>query len=245
MRSLFGCGYLFGVPTGGGSPIMFAALQDVSVEFSQDVKSLYGSQKFPIEIAGGKAKIECKASVGRIDPVLFNTIYWGGTLSTSTLTLGSMDEIGTVPGSVAYTVTVANAAQFRTNLGVFDPVTGMFMTMIPSGTPTTGQYTVSAGVYTFAAADANKVLRFYYTYGATTGGSSVVVTNQQLGQINDFRAVLQNSFKGKQTVLELYRCTSTKLSMPFKQDDFLIPSFDFSAQDDGTGNVFAYSAQNG
>ncbi len=245
MQSRFGAGFLFGIPT-GGSPIMFAALQDVSVDFSQDLKTLHGSYKFPIEQAGGKAKIECKATVGRIDPVLFNSIYFGGNITTG-VTLGSIDEAGTIPTpSGPYTITTANAANFRTDLGVYDVGGGVFLTRVASA-PTTGQYSVNeaTGVYTFAAADAGKAVKLYYTYGATSGGVTVNGTNQALGSVIDFKAVLQNSFKGKQSVLTLNRCISTKLSLPFKMDDFVLPTFNFSAQDDGTGSVFSFASQTG
>lgn len=243
MQSRFGCGYLFGIPS-GGSPIMFAALQDVSVDFSQDLKTLHGSHKFAIEQAGGKAKIEGKATVGRIDPVLFNSIYFGGTLTTGG-SLGSMSEAATIPATSPYTVTAAQGASFRVDLGVYDILLGTFLTRVASA-PTTGQYAVNetTGVYTFAAADTGRAVTLYYTYGAT--GTDIVTitgTNQTLGSVIDFKAVLQNSFKGKQSVLTLNKCISTKLSMPFKQDDFLLPSFNFSAQDDGTGNVFSFSSQ--
>jgi hypothetical protein len=241
MQSRFGCGFLFGTPQ-GGTPIMFAALQDVSVDFSQEVKYLYGSSKFPIEQAGGKGKIECKATVGRIDPVLFNQIYWGGS-SANTVELGAMGEAAIIPAT-PFTVTVANAATFRVDLGVFNTVTGLFMTKVASA-PIAGQYAVnlSTGVYTFAAADTGTALLIYYTYSAATGGVTITGTNQTLGTIISFQAKLQSSYNGKQTVLTLNKCISTKLNMPYKQDDFLLPTFDFSAVDDGTGNIFSYSSQ--
>jgi len=166
MQSRFGCGFLFGIPT-GGSPIMFSALQDVSVDFSQDLKTLHGSQKFAIEQAGGKAKIEGKCTVGRIDPVLFNSIFFGGTLTTGG-TIGSMAENATIPAVTTFTITAAQALNFRVDLGVYDVLLGNFLTRVPSA-PATGQYSVNetTGVYTFAAADASRAVLLYYTYGAT------------------------------------------------------------------------------
>lgn len=241
MQSRFGCGLLWGTPS-GGQPIPFAALQDVSVDFSQDNKMLYGSNKFPLEVAGGKGKIELKASVGRIDPVLFNSIYWGGTQTTGVI-LAASGEAATIPAT-PYTVTVANAATFRTDLGVYDTALGVFLTYVASG-PTTGQYSVNitTGVYTFAAADTLRAVLIYYTYTAATGGYKIVGLNQQLGSVNQFKATLTNSYNGKQSFFEFPKCVSTKLNFPFKQDDFLLPGFDFSAFDDGTGTTFTFASQ--
>jgi hypothetical protein len=45
-----------------------------------------------------------------------------------------------------------------------------------AGTPMTGQYSVSAGVYTFSAGDANKAVLISYGYIPTAGGAGVALT---------------------------------------------------------------------
>jgi hypothetical protein len=53
-----------------------------------------------------------------------------------------------------FTITVPDAANWDTDLVVVDLTAGKQLTRIAAaGTPTTGQYKVTAGVYTFAAAD--------------------------------------------------------------------------------------------
>lgn len=238
-QSNFGAGFLYGT-TAAGQPRMFAALQDVSVDFSFDMKQLYGSNQFAIEQARGKGKIEAKASMGRVDPLLFNDLFFGQTASAGEL-LGSVLESGTVPAATTYTVTVANSANFSRDLGVYDVATGRFMTKVSSG-PATGEYSVAAGVYTFAAADASKVVKISYTYTSTVAGSKTVTgTNLAMGSGPIFRLDLLNSFRSKTLTLTLNAVQSSKLSMPLKLDDFLLPSMDFSAQDDGSGGVFSYT----
>src|SRR5262249_10849872 len=134
--------------------------------------------------------------------------------------------------------TVANSATWATDLGVFDTTTGKFMTKVASG-PTTGQYSRAAGVYTFAAADVGHVVQISYTYTTAGSGWTVASSNPTMGSGNIFRADLFNSYRGITNGITLYACQSSKLSFPFKQDDFMLPSFDFAAQDDGAGNVFA------
>lgn len=233
----FGNGFLFGIPSGGTAPLAFSALQNISVDFSRDLKMLYGSNQFPLEVAGGKAKIECKAGIGKLDPVLFNNIFFGATVTTGQ-TIGQVNEAATIPAT-PYQVTVANAANFRVDLGVYDTTAGIFLTWVTSA-PATGQYSVvvATGVYTFAAADTTHNLLISYTYNASTTGKTLTGTNTPLGTIVAFKAVLCNSYGTSATVLTLNKCISSKLSMPFKQDDFMLPAFDFSAQDDGTGTVF-------
>ena len=78
---VFGTGQLYSIPTGGGNPLRIGALQDVSVEFSGDVKMLYGQYQFPLDVARGKTKIEGKIGSGNIDVAAFNTIFFGQTVT--------------------------------------------------------------------------------------------------------------------------------------------------------------------
>ena len=236
MQSAFGAGFLFGTPA-GGAPVMFAALQSVSMDVSFDQKMLYGQSAFALEMARGKGKIDFKASVGRIDPVLFNSIFWGQGISPGQ-TRAAVGEAATPTGG---SYTVANAAAFQVDLGVYDSAHGRFMTRIPSGSPAEGQYAVASGAYSFNAVDAAPNLKVYYTYGASGSGTTVTVRNPAMDAGPVFRADLVQSYRGRQSVLTAWACQSFKLSMPLKQDDFTLPEIGFSAMDDGTGSILSHA----
>ena len=242
MQSAFGAGFLWGTPA-GGAPVMFAALQSLSMDVSFDQKMLYGQSAFALEMARGKGKIDFKAAVGRIDPVLFNSIFWSQSIAAGQVR-SVVGEIATPAeaGGVG-TYAVADAAAFRVDLGVFDCAHGRFLTRLPTGTPAEGQYTVNAasGTYTFSSADVAPNLKIYYTYGAVTTGTTVTVTNPVMDAGPVFRADLAQSFRGKQSVLTAWACQAFKLSMPLKQDDFTLPEISFSAMDDGTGAILTQS----
>jgi len=245
-QSVFGVGFLFATPQGATpTPTRFGRLQDVGVDFSYDQKLLYGSNQYALENARGKAKIDLKATIGVVDPNLFNNIFFG--LSTTTgQTLNSVDEPQTVPASSAYTVVVNNASTFSQDLGVYNTLTGLWMTRVASA-PATGQYSVTVdGVYTFAAANASAAVRISYTYAAASSGASLAFTNQLMGAGVIFSVQLVNTFKGGDGVVRsLYlnfpAVQCAKLSMPLKLDDFTLPQLDMSAQDNGSGSVFNYS----
>ena len=244
MQSAFGAGFLWGTPV-GGAPIMFASLQSCSLDASFDQKILYGQSSFAQEMARGKGKLDFKATVGRIDPALFNAIFWSGTSAAGQIhtALGEAAPLTASGGATTISVQAANASAFRTDLGVFDPAAGRFMTQVAQGTTPGGdQYTVNSttGGYTFAAADAGKMVKLYYTYGLTTG-TTVTVANSLMDSGPVFRADLVQTFRGKQSVFTAWACQAFKLSFPFKQDDFTLPEFDFSAMDDGTGAVLTHS----
>jgi hypothetical protein len=241
VQSVFGAGFLFGIPSGANStPVMFGAVQDTSVDFSFDLKPLYGQNQFALEQARGKGKIDIKSQVGRFDPNLFNQIYFGQTISTGEV-LNSISESATIPAT-PFTVTAANGATFKTDLGVFSTSLGRFLTRVASG-PATGQYSVNTttGVYTFAAADTGGVVRLNYTYASTSTGSSLAGANPVMGSSPVFALQLVNSYRSKSISLNFGAVQSSKLSLPMKLDDFTLPSLDMSAQDDGTGNVFSWT----
>jgi hypothetical protein len=243
-QSVFGVGFLFATPSGTNpTPTRFGRLQDVSVDFSYDSKLLYGSNQYALENARGKAKIELKATIGVVDPNLFNNIFFGLATSTGE-TLNSVDEPQT---SATTSITVANASTFSQDLGVYNSVTGLWMTRVASA-PAAGQYAVNTatGVYTINSAQENQALKVSYTYASASTGTSLNFTNQLMGASVIFSVQLVNKFKGGDGVvrslfLDFPAVQCPKLSMPLKLDDFTLPQLDMAAQDNGSGNVFNYS----
>ena len=240
MQSAFGAGFLWGTPV-GGVPVMFAALQSCSMDVSFDQKLLYGQSSFALEMARGKGKIDFKAAVGRIDPVLFNALFWGGGLAGGQVRASVAETAEPQGGGAVSSYQVANASSFQVDLGVYDASHGRFLTRISSGQPAEGQYTVAAGTYGFSPADAGPNLKVYYTYGEAGSGSTVTVTNPLMDAGPVFRADLVQSYSGRQSVFTARACQSFKLSMPLKQDDFTLPEISFSAMDNGAGAVLSHA----
>ena len=239
-QSLFGTGNLWGIPSGvNPTPIRFGTLQDVSVNIAFDFKKLYGGQQFAVEQARGKATLDVKAGIGRVDPNLFNQIFFGSSLTALSESLNSVDETF----AVATTYTVANASTYLVDLGVYDATAGKYLTRVPTS-PSTGQYSVSigTGVYSFAVADAGHTDRVSYTYGSTTTGSTIKYTNTLMGSGPIFGLELVETYTGvagkKSFSMFMPAVQASKLGMPLKLDDFTMSSIDMSAQDDGAGNVF-------
>ena len=219
-QSIFGTGNLWGIPAGTNpTPVRFGTLQDVAVDFSFDFKMLYGGTQFPVEQARGKAKLDLKATLGRVDPVLFNGMFFGSSAATGEQ-LNSVDETTTIPGT-PYIITVANGATFSRDLGVYDTTAKKFLTRVASA-PATGQYAVN-----------------------TTTGTTITYTNTLMGAGPIFAVELVETYVGsagsKSFSLYLPAVQSSKLTMPLKLDDFTMSSIDMSAQDDGAGNIFTMS----
>jgi hypothetical protein len=114
------------------------------------------------------------------------------------------------------------------DLGVWDVTLGKPMSRVASS-PASGQYSVAAGVYTFASADAGKSVLIYYDYTVAASGNTITINNQLLGVQPFFKIVLSTSYNNKQLTMTLNRCVSSKMAFGTKQEDFLVPDFDFNA----------------
>ncbi len=231
---VFGTGQLYSTPVGGGVPLRFGALQDVSVDFNGDIKTLFGQYQFPLDAARGKTKIEWKASSGNVDVSAYNTLFFGQDVADGDELVQAFNEPHTIPAMTTYTVTATNGADFYMDLGVYDATTAEAFTQVASG-PTAGEYTVSnIGVYTFAAADASTPILLNYMWENAAAGGSLEIGNQLMGNTPKFQMVLSQLYEGSTFTLILYSSVAEKLSLPLKQDDYLIA--------DMSGQCFADAA---
>ena len=248
---IFGSGSLVGTPTADAfgaaialpTPIKFGALQDVSLDISFDTKMLYGGNQFPLAIGRGKGKVTGKAAVAQINGSLWNSLLFGQGLSASVLS-DFIDATGTVIPITPFTITPTppGSGVFSYDLGVIGPTGTPFKRV--TGTPTTGQYSETGGVYLFSTADSTSGLRVFinYNYTATSTTSQVgVVNNVPMGYAPTFQADLVLTFQGKVLTVSLPNCISTKLGLATKLDDFAIPSIEFDAFANAGGAVMTYS----
>lgn len=238
MQASFGAGRIIGVRQDVNpaiaTPVHLGIMQDVQIEVDGDLKPLYGSQQFPVELARGKGKITGKAKFARISGAVWNELYFGQTIAAGQ-TLIAFGEAASVPATSTYTITAANSTTFTQDLGVIYALTGMPLTKVASG-PTIGQYSQTAGVYTFAAADASAAVLLNYQYTAT-GGYTISLTNQDMGALPIWKGVFTNTFRGKRITMTLNALGSSKLTFPTKQDDWVISELDFQAKADDAGNI--------
>jgi hypothetical protein len=243
----FGSGKLIAVPTNlsdgsaiaNPTPVVLGSIQDISIDMSVDIKSLYGSKRYPIAIGQGKGKIEIKAKYAEIDGGVLGSLFFGKA-AVASIKAAVFDFATTIP-TTPFQVTIAppSSGVYVGDLGVFRTDTGTQLTRVASA-PTTGQYSVvvATGIYTFAAADTGKAIAISYEYSATsTTGQVWTITNDTMGYTPSFTLLLQNSYDGKNMVCKLNRAVSGKLALPLKNDDFAVYDFNAEAFADSTGTI--------
>lgn len=248
---VFGVGTLWGIPltTVSGSavsnptPAQFGVLQDCQGDLSFDEKTLYGAYQMPVAFGRGKGKLTFKAKAANISAQAFGSLFFGVT-PTAAIQSTVANESHAIP-STPFQVTLAppHTGTFLTDLGVIYNATGLQLTRVASG-PTTGQYSVSAGVYTFASADTGLVVLISYEYTATsTTNYTIPFANQLMGYAPSFQCELSVPYNGHQMDLHLNNCVSSKLTLPFKNEDFSVQEFDFMALADASNNIGTMSIQ--
>jgi hypothetical protein len=237
----FGSGVLLGTRTdvANATPINFGLVQEVQLDLSFTSKELYGQYQWPVAIARGQGKMTGKAKMARISGMAFNNLFFGQTLGAGQLAT-SFGEAGTIPASTPFTVSVANAATWQDDYGVIYSATGLPLTKVASG-PAAGQYSVAAGVYTFAAGDAGKAVLISYTFTGAGSGQQVTLPNPLLGTTPTFQAQLFTTFQGQPLNVKLFNCVSNKLAFQTKLEDFVIPELDFAVAASAAGNVLQWS----
>jgi hypothetical protein len=241
MQLSFGSGAIWGERTdvsgSGIGPRQFGVLQDIQIDFDWTDKPLYGQLQFPVAVARGQGKITGKAKFAQILGLLYSDIFFGLTPATGQFAVAQL-EAAAVPATTPYTATVANAANYNDDLGVVYAATGKRFNRVTTPAAA-GQYSVNfaTGVYTFSSADASAAVLISYTYGTTTSGSKLTITNQLMGTTPTFKATFYSTYGGNGTALRLNACTADKLSLPTKVDDWTIHELDFSAFADASGTI--------
>lgn len=221
----FGSGILYATPSGANAtPLQIGALQDVSADLSRTTKQLFGQNQQPLAIGAGELKASLKAKMGYVNAGVYASLFYGVSLATGTVSL-AQNEAHSVPASTPWTVTVTNSAQFAKDLGV-TYANGNPLTQVASG-PTAGQYSVSAGVYTFATADANAAVLISYEYTVAASGSTVSVGTVLQGVQPIITVDLYRGYNGTGERHRFWAAVCSKLSIPTKMADFGISELDF------------------
>jgi hypothetical protein len=238
MLPVFGPGAIFLQRTdiANGTPVNIGRANEFQLDQQFNKKELYGQNQFPLFIARGGAKFTAKAKAALVSGIALNSAFFGATLAAGQQAT-ALSESGTV-ASGAYTTT--NHATFVADLGVVYAATGLPLAYVPSS-PAAGQYSQSAGVYGFNAADNGKGVFVTYTYGVAGSGQQLALANPLLGTTPTFQLWYYTSTNGVPLNIQLYSCMSDKLSLAFKLEDFMMPELSFSCFANAAGNVGLYS----
>ena len=240
---VFGTGDVYAL-VAGLTPVRFGILQDIEIDIASGVAELYGQNQFPEAIGRGKGKITGKAKIGKFDVNLFNSLYYGGTV-----TVGSYEkQVKSDPltaGASANSVTPTISSVAIQDMGLYYSATGVQLTVSTAAAPSIGNYSILSSVgaqYVVSTAEtAATAFLANYNY-VSPSGDQLVVTNQLMGNQPTFALHLFEGFNdsGGRTNfdIKLNACVSLKMSFPFKNSDFMVSDFEFQAFADANEGLF-------
>jgi hypothetical protein len=240
---MFGSGLLWGTPLADAAgnalanptPLLFGTMQDSELDFKFELKQLHGQNQFAVAVGRGKGMVTGKAKIADIRAAFLETIVFGLS-GTNALTSAVYDTVGAA-AAASVAVTPPASGVWAADLGVINSVTGREMRRVPSA-PTTGQYSVSNGTYTFAAADVGVLMYINYRFtGTSTVARRMSITNQPMGYTPSFRADFYGPYMGKSCVLTLNNCVSDGFKLANKNDDFSVPEVGFTCFADNAGVI--------
>jgi hypothetical protein len=220
------------------TPQQILTIMDCSVDISQDLKELVGQYKFPDDIAPGTMKVSGKFSYGRVEYSTFEQIFFADTTVAGVKAIAAK-EAHSVPAATPFTVPVTNSATFLTDLGVLYASNQAMLTRV-TGSPTVGEYAVSAGTYTFSAADEGLAVLISYVWNDSTSGNTYQFNQQLMGYGPVFELWLSEPYQavaGVPNGVHLYCCRASKVGHDLKNEDYLKPEVDFQAYANTAGLV--------
>lgn len=238
----FGTGNLVAVRTdiSNPTPAYLGVLQDAQFDFDFTVKELMGQYQLAVDVARGALKMTGKFKFGRVFSGIYDLLFGQGVTASAGNQM-YVNEAHTVPGTGPYTVTATNESGGITDLGVFygtgatNP--GTQLTRV-SSVSAAGQYSVvaSTGVYTFDSADDSQPIQLNYV-NAVTSMNELVLANQLMGSGPTFSLYYRGLYKGNYANFILNNATTSKMSNPFKNQDYMITELDVEIMADSSNNI--------
>lgn len=222
-----GAAFMINQNVANPTPDQLGILQSSSLDIKFTNKKLYGQSIYPVAAGRSQGDVTGKVQFAQYRSRIL--VDFSGASQTTGQSLIAYGEAGTVPATGPYTVSTSNHSTFTEDFGVVYTATGIPLQCVASS-PTQGQYTVAAGVYTFAAADEGAAVQITYQYTQSSGGETVTLSNSSAGAANLNQMVLGMSYNGLQGNIVLPACLMTSLKLADnKLGDFGKPEMEFDA----------------
>ena len=237
MGYFFGVSKCFVLPLNSSQAVEIGTLTDVKLDFSYTMKELRGQYSDPLCIMQSQRTIKGSANFAEFNGDVITALLHGTPVYNEVKLLGK-DDVKTIPETSSYTVTVDHAADFTQDGGVtLIGSEALYNTKMKRvATPSaTGEYSESAGVYTFDVADKGKRVRIDYEYSSVSG-TTYKLPNLVMGSTFPFQLWVETVIQSKAAIFKFPNVVSGKLGLDFKAGDFNPISIDFECYADGEGN---------
>lgn len=223
------------VPQADTTPIRLGNLKGIELDIAMDLNFPGTQLQYKVNAATGDKEIRGSAQLGAFSSRAINQLYFPNQAAAGARLVLDNGR-SAVPGSpFQITPTVPQSGTWESDLGVCFTDDGTVLKRVPA-TPAAGEYSVSAGVYTFNLLDTTKEVSISFVYDIS-GGEKVTVANQFKDLSASFEIILQGRYNNLQVTWILNKCVADAFSLPSTTESFLIQDFEFEAIADLSGNV--------
>lgn len=233
-----------GNPPSPSFPQRMVSISEFEIQVKGKNVNLEGQNQWPDDVMPSDREGSIKLTAGRISLDMLNLMF--GETIASGFTQPVMDEGPTAIPTTPYQITVVGSANFVDDLAVVNAATGQQLEQVASG-PVAGQYSVAAGVYTFAAADHTSGIsvKISYTKGVTGSGRTLTVGNHLQGYGPVHRAVITAPYTCPIATVALGSINVrsirfTEVGLPFKRNGYLMVPLSGSIFPDGSGDALDF-----
>ncbi len=244
-----GSGLLFLNPNAGNlatnpTPVKPFTLQDVKIDAKGTIKELMGQYQWPDDTAVVDKKGTFEFSMGRKDWQLIQQIFNADTTATGGTSVAVSPATAIPASPYTITPTIPGSGTASEDLGVVNAATNAPFIKVTSA-PAAGQYSYSAGVYTFSSADHTSGISVIIamSYTITTPGTTFQINNQTQGYGPAFEAFIVDNYQPASSsiysAVRLYAAKISDVSITNKRADYAMVDLKGSFFANSSGQVLA------
>ncbi len=237
-KSLAGLGAVTAIPSGANpTPLDLAFITSLKFDVNEEDVELDGDGLDVADSFTSKRTVEGEVEVSEWSAKLLTVVTSGVTTGTGSKKGATHSAV--VPAS-PYAITVPQSANWDTDLAVINLTDGKQMTRVASGnTPNTGEYKVTAGVYTFATADQGDTMFIRYRYAAAAAGVEAKVMAAAMGaSANVVQLHMYNGTNGKDSGVYFPAARIPGLSAAFAKKEWVKTTLKFKARLSALNELF-------
>jgi|SRR5579871_1077577 len=223
-------------------------VQDQSLTFKREVKSIMGEKQLAADVSSGAMTVTGKVTFGATNARIFSDQLFTDAASISAYVAEADNEVGTIASHI---ITAVNSAFWTRDLGVRNTTNGVRYACVANGSEVAGvSYSVASGVYTFASGETGTTFAISYLYtpasSLTAQSGTITVANQIQGKVGASTAVMIFPWVNQAQVVETDILTLNLVlvsdhELSTKGSDYGKPTLSFEAACDANDNLGTFA----
>ena len=237
-KSLAGVGAVTAIPSGANpANIDLAVISSLKFDHEEEDVDLEGDGLDVLDSYVASRKVTGTIEVSEFSSKLVNMVTTGVTVTPSLSKIGATHS-AVVPTTPFQITPPATGGTWDTTLVVVDLTAGKQLTQVASA-PATGQFSVTAGVYTFASADTGHTIFFRYRLASAAAGVQAKVAAASGGGASaKYQLHCYNGNAGKNSGIYIPAARIPGFSAAFEKKGWVKTTLKWKAMIDANNDLY-------